>query len=885
MAHLGIVPMRALCEAPTLAIYHLSASIVKRTAGRSIIAAAAYRAGAKIEDRTTGLIHNYERKRGVAHSEIITPINTDNYEWITDREQLWNAVELSEKRKDSALAREITLALPVELDRANQIALVREYVRANFTSAGMVADFNLHHLDGDNPHAHILLTTRNLEVTPKGVRFGLKNREWDNRQLLIDQRRSWQDMTNKYLAAAGLDVRIDCRSLADQGSEFEPEIHLGVHAAAMRRKGIATDRSEEFDRIQAANNDIRTRLQEIYQQESTEPEPEVKQELTEQQQQQIAADRKLAELIIQVMPSNSKETQTFGTYSIKPRDNNFQVRTNNNHNVILNLKLENAIWVRYIRYPKKGEQQRYNYSNSDINTKVDDFVKTIENHLQRIDDLKIEAEKQRIKDEAQARQAEKQRAEARTREIDDKRARAEAKIIEIKERKLTERQLKIEIKQREIEIRQREIEEHQARLLVFQERITEERKLVEAEDRHKNNELGRSLDSLLKKWGQRVFFPEDINLMFSRYKPDQISVYTLEDSQRVPTRVYSLKFIDYSWVDVLKEDKYKYFSDTLIELVNNQHNRFDTGEIKKLELNYLELKQIPGSKGWQGLELNDYRLAKIREESVEIITTDLAMHIAEWIKEHTPETEDRTYKIMEDSPDPIILINKNQQSSVYTNYILLDVKENKSLEIRYNRDRFENIYGVITPAISKRIKDIINNVKPIIKEQELISSEVTDINLEPVTTLLDEKVIVTTPNLFEKVNPNNRPPSRSQISDGNPLNHIHQPITIALEQEPKSIAVQTSTAIPILTPAADLPQVIEPIQVGKELSVSKPVQIEEKLAVSKPVPIEEELAVSEPKEINLELQVVEEEQIRERAKVQQSIRKITQTKKRDRGGR
>ena len=877
MAHLYV--LANMCALPraesraSMAIYHLSASIVKRSAGRCVTAAAAYRAAAKIEDITTGLVHDYTHKKGVDYSEILSPISTSlGNEWLTDRQELWNKIEEVERRKDAQLAREITLAIPRELSRPEQIALVREYVQTNYVAAGMVADVNLHHLDGDNPHAHILLTMRNLQTTPEGiVEFGLKNTDWNSKDLLLTHRKSWEEITNKYLANYGSDLKIDCRSLKEQGSEFIPQIHVGVHAMAMHRKGKQTDRGDEFARIEAANNDIRTRLQEIYQQESTEPEPEVKQELTEQQQQQIAADRKLAELIIQVMPSNSKETQTFGTYSIKPRDNNFQVRTNNNHNVILNLKLENAIWVRYIRYPKKGEQQRYNYSNSDINTKVDDFVKTIENHLQRINDLKIEAEKQKIKDEAQARQAEKQRAEARTREIDDKRARAEAKIIEIKERKLTERQLKIEIKQRKIEIRQREIEKHQARLLVFQERITEERKLVEAEDRHKNNELGRSLDSLLKKWGQRVFFPEDINLMFSRYKPEQISVYTLEDSQRVPTRVYSLKFINDSWVDVLKEDKYKYFSDTLIELVNNQHNRFDTGEIKKLELNYLELKQIPGSKGWQGLELNDYRLAKIREESVEIITTDLAMHIAEWIKEHTPETEDRTYKIMEDSPDSIILINKNQQSSVYTNYILLDVKENKSLEIRYNRDRFENIYGVITPAISKRIKDIINNVKPIIKEQELISSEVTDINLEPVTTLLDEKVIVTTPNLFEKVNPNNRPPSRSQISDDNPLNHIYQPITIALEQEPKSIAVQTSTAIPILTPAADLPQVIEPIQVGKEL------------AVSKPVPIEEELAVSEPKEINLELQVVEEEQIREKAKVQQPTKKITQKKKRDRG--
>ena len=890
MAHLGIVPMRALCEAPTLAIYHLSASIVKRSAGRSIIAAAAYRAGAKIEDRTTGLIHNYERKRGVAHSEIITPINTDNYEWITDREQLWNAVELSEKRKDSALAREITLALPVELDRANQIALVREYVRANFTSAGMVADFNLHHLDGDNPHAHILLTTRNLEVTPKGVRFGLKNREWDNRQLLIDQRRSWQDMTNKYLAAAGLDVRIDCRSLADQGSEFEPEIHLGVHAAAMRRKGIATDRSEEFDRIQAANNDIRTRLQEIYQQESTEPEPEVKQELTEQQQQQIAADRKLAELIIQVMPPNSRETQTFGTYTIKPRDNNFQVRTNNNHNVVFNLKLEDDIWVKYIRYPNQGKQQRHNYSSSDIDTKVDDFVKTIENHLQKINELKIEAEKQRVKAEAQARQAERQRAEARAQEIANKRARAEARILQIKEQKLAERQLKIEIKQRESEIRQREIEEDKARRLAFRERIVEERKLIEAENRPKNDELGKSLDSLLKKWGQRVFYPEDINLIFYRYRPDQISVYTPQDSQVMATRVYSLKFIDDSWVDVLKEGKHKYPTDTLTTLVNNQHDRFDTGEIKKLELNYLELKQILNFNEWRGLELNDHRLTEIRQKSVEIITTDLAIYLAEWMKEHTLETDyiltkDRISQIIEDSSDSIISINNNPQSSVYTSYILLDGKENKSLEIRYNRDRFENIYGVVTPAISERIKDIINDLDPIIQEQELISSEVTDINLEPVTTLLDEKIIATTPNFFEKVDPNNKPPSRSPISDGNPLNHIRKAITIALEKEQKPIALQTSTVIPILTPPADLPQVIEPIQVEEELSVSKPVPIEEKLAVFEPALIEEELAVSELKKIDLELQAVREEQIIEVAKVQQPTRRITQTKKRDRGGR
>ena len=260
------------------------------------------------------------------------------------------------------------------------------------------------------------------------------------------------------------------------------------------------------------------------------------------------------------------------------------------------------------------------------------------------------------------------------------------------------------------------------------------------------------------------------------------------------------------------------------------------------------------------------------------MTAGSAVYIAEWIKERIPKTDyiltkDRIHEIMEDSSDSIILINENQPNSFYTSYILLDGKKNKSLEIRYNKDRFEDIYGVITPAISERIKDIINDLNLIIQEQELISSEVTDINLEPVTTLLDEKIIATTPNFFEKVDPNNKPPSRSPISDGNPLNHIRKAITIALEKEQKPIALQTSTVIPILTPPADLPQVTGLIQVEEELSVSKP------------VPIEEELAVSELEEIDLKLQVVKEEQIKEMTKVQQPTKKITQKKKPNLGGR
>ena len=460
MAHLYVVPTCAPCwepqSRPSMAIYHLSASIIKRSAGRSVTAAVAYRAAAKIEDIRTGIIHDYDRKQGVDYSEIISPVSANSNssnEWLTNRAELWNKVEQIEKRKDAQLAREVTIAIPTELSKPEQIALVREYVQTNYVAAGMIADISLHHLDGDNPHAHILLTMRSLQTSPAGlVEFGLKNTDWNSKELLLAQRKSWEEVANKYLAARGLDARIDCRSLEEQGSPYIPQIHVGVHAMAMKRKGIATDRSNEFDRIQSANNDIRAKLEEIYQKEYTEPEPEseVKPELTEQQQQQIEADRKLAELIIEVMLPTSKETQTFGVYTIKPCNNGYQVRTNNNHNVILNLKLENDIWVKSIRYHIKGNQRKHIYSNSDIDTKVEDFIKVIEDHQRKIDDLKIEneAEKEKIKTEIQIQKVnkEKAKAEAQIKKInnallkpqkaEERRVKMEAQKIETKQRNL-----------------------------------------------------------------------------------------------------------------------------------------------------------------------------------------------------------------------------------------------------------------------------------------------------------------------------------------------------------------------------------------------------------------------------------------------------------------
>ena len=145
----------------TIAIYHCSIKIVSRGKGKSAVAAAAYRSGEKLTNEWDGLTHDYTKKGGVVHSEILLPAHAPPA--FSDRSTLWNRVELSEKSNNAQLAREVEIALPVELSREEQTRLVREYCSSQFVSKGMIADFNLHDTGGGNPHAHILLTMRPLD--------------------------------------------------------------------------------------------------------------------------------------------------------------------------------------------------------------------------------------------------------------------------------------------------------------------------------------------------------------------------------------------------------------------------------------------------------------------------------------------------------------------------------------------------------------------------------------------------------------------------------------------------------------------------------------------------------------------------------------------------
>lgn len=143
-----------------MAIYHMESKTVSRGMGRSVVAASAYMSCSRLYNDYDGIQHDYTRKQGLIWQDVFLPPQAPQ-EW-RDREQLWNAVEAAEKTKDSRLAREIIVALPVELEHDEQIALTSAYISQQFAADGMCADVAIHDTDGHNPHAHILLTMRPL---------------------------------------------------------------------------------------------------------------------------------------------------------------------------------------------------------------------------------------------------------------------------------------------------------------------------------------------------------------------------------------------------------------------------------------------------------------------------------------------------------------------------------------------------------------------------------------------------------------------------------------------------------------------------------------------------------------------------------------------------
>jgi Ti-type conjugative transfer relaxase TraA len=247
-----------------MAIYHFSAKVIQRSAGRSAVAAAAYRSASELTDERVGRSHDYTAKEGVVHSEIMLPTDApERWQAVDDtpeaaraaRERLWNEVEAIERRKDAVLAREVEFALPRELSQVEGIALAQEFVRRQFISRGMVADLNVHwskEPDGEvKPHAHVMLSMREID----GDGFGKKQRAWNDVGLLREWREGWAELANARLAELGHDIRIDHRSLRDQGIELEPQHKIGPAGARREDRGEDAERAAEHRAIARRNGE------------------------------------------------------------------------------------------------------------------------------------------------------------------------------------------------------------------------------------------------------------------------------------------------------------------------------------------------------------------------------------------------------------------------------------------------------------------------------------------------------------------------------------------------------------------------------------------------------------------------------------------------------
>jgi len=259
-----------------LAIYHCSIKIFSRGKGQSAVAAVAYRAAEKIQNEYDSKIHDFTKKSGVVYTEIMLPDHAPAE--YADRTILWNAVEKIERAKNSQLAREIEVALPVELTLEQNKILVRDYVNQHFVSAGMCADFAIHDKKDGNPHAHIMLTMRpiNLDGTwgdkqrkeytldkhgekiydPKKRQYKCKSiptTDWNDQTKAEVWREAWAVAVNTALEYENHPARVDHRSYERQGIEQIPTIHLGAAAHQMEQKGIATDRGNRNREIRQAN--------------------------------------------------------------------------------------------------------------------------------------------------------------------------------------------------------------------------------------------------------------------------------------------------------------------------------------------------------------------------------------------------------------------------------------------------------------------------------------------------------------------------------------------------------------------------------------------------------------------------------------------------------
>lgn len=291
-----------------MATFHAQCTPIRRAAGRTAVAAAAYRAGCALVNDRTGVAYDYTEKGGVIEAKIFTPHGD-----IVDRQTLWSAAENAEKRSDSRTAREWEISLPHELSAEERRACAHEFSQWLVNRYGVAVDCALHapSKEGDqrNWHAHVLMTTRQISADGKLIdkaecelgdtelrRKGMST----GREQIIEVRQQWERIANGALERAGRPERIDHRSHKDRELPTVPTIHMGAAAMKMEREGIATLRGNTNREIIATNGVITEKLAElaeVYQLEDARKKRDAEREAKAANSPEAAAARRAARLV------------------------------------------------------------------------------------------------------------------------------------------------------------------------------------------------------------------------------------------------------------------------------------------------------------------------------------------------------------------------------------------------------------------------------------------------------------------------------------------------------------------------------------------------------------------------------------------------------------
>jgi ATP-dependent exoDNAse (exonuclease V) alpha subunit len=255
-----------------MAVYFLNMKTFGRSGGSSAVNAVAYRSGERIRDERTGKTYDHSQRQDVLHKEIVLPSQFADSElaWARERASLWNTAESAESRKNARVAREYLVALPFELAPERHVALVKSFSQELTDRYQFAVDVAIHaprEFPGSDPrnfHAHLLATTREVTADGLGMKTALELNDANRYELglgpaineLLFVRQRWADVANGALRDARIEARIDHRTLAVQGIDREPGLHIPRAAFEMERHGYRSDladrlRDEHRQRVEA----------------------------------------------------------------------------------------------------------------------------------------------------------------------------------------------------------------------------------------------------------------------------------------------------------------------------------------------------------------------------------------------------------------------------------------------------------------------------------------------------------------------------------------------------------------------------------------------------------------------------------------------------------